>query len=91
LLGLGGYAFAKLTEEEEIKAILGVPQRFRNIGRLNEYRLQHIINKCRKEYTGWPVSKMLRLLKKENIESRSCNNSIAPYCNFNNTRSECPL
>ena len=28
LLGLGGYAFAKLTEEGEIKASLGVPQIF---------------------------------------------------------------
>ena len=26
LLGSGGYAFAKLTEQEEIKASLGVPQ-----------------------------------------------------------------
>ena len=28
LLGSGGYAFAKLTEEGEIKASLGVPQIF---------------------------------------------------------------
>ena len=28
LLGSGGYAFAKLTEEEEIKASFGVPQIF---------------------------------------------------------------
>jgi hypothetical protein len=28
LLGSGGYAFAKLTEQEEIKASLGVPQIF---------------------------------------------------------------
>jgi hypothetical protein len=35
-LGSGGYAFAKLTEQEEIKASLGVPQIFLgNIGRLN--------------------------------------------------------
>ena len=38
LLGSGGYAFAKLTEQEEIKASLGVPQIFLgNVGRLNEY------------------------------------------------------
>jgi hypothetical protein len=37
LLGSGGYVFAKLTEQEEIKASLGVPQIFLgNIGRLNE-------------------------------------------------------
>lgn len=28
LLGSGGYAFAKLTKQEEIKASLGVPQIF---------------------------------------------------------------
>ena len=38
LLGSGGYAFAKLTEQEEVKASLGVPQIFLgNVGRLNEY------------------------------------------------------
>ena len=37
LLGSGGYAFAKLTEEEEMKVSLGVPHLFLgNIGRLNE-------------------------------------------------------
>ena len=39
LLGSGGYAYAKLTEQEEIKASLGVPQIFLgNVGRLNEDR-----------------------------------------------------
>ena len=39
LLGSGGYAFAKLTEQEELKASLGVPQIFLgNIERLNEDR-----------------------------------------------------
>jgi hypothetical protein len=39
LLGSGGYVFAKLTEQEEIKASLGVPQIFLgNIGRLDEAR-----------------------------------------------------
>ena len=37
LLDSGGYAFAKLTEQEKIKASLGVPQIFLgNVGRLNE-------------------------------------------------------
>jgi len=44
LLGSGGYAFAKLTEQEEIKASLGVPQIFLgNIGRLNEDRFSKYI------------------------------------------------
>ena len=44
LLGSGGYALAKLTEQEEIKASLGVPQIFLgNVGRLNEDRFSNII------------------------------------------------
>jgi hypothetical protein len=40
LLGSGGYAFAKLTEQEEIKAHLGIPQIFLgNIGRLCRHYL----------------------------------------------------
>ena len=50
LLGSGGYAFAKLTEQEEVKAGLGVPQIFLgNIGRLNEARFtRYYCNKCKK-------------------------------------------
>ena len=44
LLGSVGYALAKLTEQEEIKASLGVPQIFLgNVGRLNEDRFSNII------------------------------------------------
>jgi hypothetical protein len=39
LLGSGGHAFAKLTEQEETKASLGVPQIFlSNVWRLSEDR-----------------------------------------------------
>ena len=39
LLGSGGYVYAKLTEQEEIKANLGVPHLFLgNVGRLSEER-----------------------------------------------------
>jgi hypothetical protein len=44
LLGSGGYAFAKLTEQEELKANLGVPQIFlSNVGRLMKIDLQNTI------------------------------------------------
>ena len=81
LLGSGGYAFAKLTEQEEIKASLGVPHIFLgNIGRLNEDRFtRYYCNKCRKEHTGCPLInyenpsekqvKVLFLLKKENTDA----------------------
>ena len=55
LLCSGGYAFAKLTEEqEEIKASLGVPQIFLgNVGRLNEDRFsKYYCNRCGKDYPG---------------------------------------
>src|SRR5919202_4574700 len=57
LMGSGGYALAKLTEHEEIKASLGVPQIFLgNVGRLNEDRFsRYFCNKCQKEYTGSPL------------------------------------
>lgn len=57
LLGSGGYALAKLTEQEEIKARLGIPQIFLgNAGRLNEDRFtKYYCNKCQKEYAGSPV------------------------------------
>jgi hypothetical protein len=44
LLGSGGYTFAKLTEQEEIKASLGVSQIFLgNVGRLNEDRFFKVL------------------------------------------------
>ena len=57
LLGSGGYAFAKLTEQEEIKASLGVPHIFLgNVGRLNEDRfLRYFCKKCGKEHLGSPL------------------------------------
>lgn len=40
LLGSGDYVLAKLTEQEELRANLGVPQIFlANVKRLNEDRL----------------------------------------------------
>ena len=60
LLGSGGYAFAKLTEQEEIKASLGVPQIFLgNVGRVSEDRfLRYFCNKCQKEYSGYTIIKL---------------------------------
>jgi hypothetical protein len=96
LLGSGGYAFAKLTEQEEIKASLGVPQIFLgNIGRLNETRFsRYYCNKCEKEYTGCPVityenpnerfSENVILIEEGEYRCRSCKNLIALYRKFNN-------
>jgi hypothetical protein len=98
LLGSGGYAFAfaKLTEQEEIKASLGVPQIFLgNIGRLNEARFtRYYCNKCKKEYTGCPaityenpnekLGENVTLIEEGEYRCKVCNNLIALYRKFNN-------
>ena len=96
LLGSGGYVFAKLTEQEEIKASLRVPQIFLgNIGRLDEARFtRYYCNKCKKEHTGCPVityenpneklSESVILIEEGEYRCRSCNNLIALYRKFNN-------
>ena len=95
LLGSGGYAFAKLTEQEELKASLGVPQIFlSNVGRLNEDRFtKYYCNKCAKEYSGSPsityenpneeVGQGIILIEKGEYSCRICNNVIALYRKFN--------
>jgi hypothetical protein len=95
LLGSGGYAFAKLTEQEEIKASLGVPQIFlSNLGRLNEDRFtKYYCNKCAKEYPGSPsityenpneeVGQRIILVEKGEYSCKTCNNIIALYRKFN--------
>jgi DNA-directed RNA polymerase subunit RPC12/RpoP len=94
LLGSGGYAIAKLTEDEEIKANLGVPHLFlANIGRLAEDRfLRYYCNKCGKEHDGWPlltyevpneeVAENVILIEKGEYKCRNCNNTIAQYRKF---------
>ena len=97
LLGSGGYAFAKLTEKEEIKASLGVPQIFLgNIGRLNENRFtRYYCNKCENEYNGCPtisyenpdekLGENITLIEEGEYRCRECNNLIALYRKFSNT------
>jgi hypothetical protein len=95
LLGSGGYAFAKLTEQEELRASLGVPHLFLgNIGRLNEDRFsKYCCNKCGKEYPGSPaisyenpndqLGEGVILIEKGEYQCKTCNNVIAHYRKFN--------
>ncbi|HET6800757.1 MAG TPA: hypothetical protein VFH25_09365 [Nitrososphaeraceae archaeon] len=95
LLGSGGYAFAKLTEQEEIKASLGVPRIFLgNIGRLNEDRFsKYYCKRCEKEYAGSLVisyespneelGEGIILIEKGEYRCRICNNQIVLYRKFN--------
>jgi DNA-directed RNA polymerase subunit RPC12/RpoP len=95
LLGSGGYAFARITEEEEIKANLGIPQIFlANLGRLSEERfLKYHCNACGKEYDGSPAIKFetpneelgqgVILVEKGEYKCKNCDNIIALYRKFN--------
>ena len=94
LLGSGGYAIAKLTEDEEMKANLGVPHLFLgNVGRLAEDRfLRYYCNKCGKGHDGWPlliyevpneeIAENVILVEKGEYKCRDCNNTIALYRKF---------
>jgi hypothetical protein len=94
LLGSGGYAIAKLTEDEEMKANLGVPHLFLgNVGRLAEDRfLRYYCNKCGKGHDGWPlliyevpnekIAENVILVEKGEYKCRDCNNTIAQYHKF---------
>ena len=94
LLGSGGYAIAKLTEDEEMKANLGVPHLFLgNVGRLAEDRfLRYYCNKCEKEHDGWPlliyevpneeIAENVILVERGEYKCRDCNNTIAQYRRF---------
>lgn len=86
---------AKLTEQEELRASLGVPQIFlANIDRLNEDRFsRYFCNKCDREYTGCPkivyenpneeLGEGIILIEKGEYRCKICNNIIAIYCKFN--------
>jgi hypothetical protein len=94
LLGSGGYAIAKLTEDEEMKANLGVPHLFLgNVGRLAEDRfLRYYCNKCGKGHEGCPllvyevpnekIAENVILVEKGEYKCRDCNNTIAQYRKF---------
>ncbi len=95
LLGSGGYVLAKLTEQEELRASLGVPQIFlANIERLNEDRFtRYFCKKCSREYHGCPnitytnpneeLGNGIILIEKGEYQCKICNNIIAIYRKFN--------
>ena len=94
-MGSGGYVFAKLTEQEELRASLGVPQIFlANVGRLDEDRFsRYFCKKCGKEYPGSPLiiyrnpneklGEGVILIEKGDYKCRICDNTISLYRKFN--------
>ena len=94
LRGSGGYAIARVTDEEQKKGNLGGPELFlAGIGRLDEDRfVKHYCNKCEKAYEGTPalvfenpneeLGEGVTLIEKGEYKCKTCNSTIAQYRKF---------
>jgi len=94
LRGSGGYAIARVTDEEQKKGNLGGPELFlAGIGRLDEDRfVKHYCNKCEKAYEGTPalvfenpneeLGEGVTLIEKGEYKCKTCNATIAQYRKF---------
>src|SRR5687768_7079571 len=94
LRGSGGYAIAKITDEEQKKGNLGGPELFlAGIGRLAEDRFsKYHCNKCEKDYEGSPsiiyenpneeVGEGVTLVEKGEYKCKTCSSTIAQYRKF---------
>lgn len=94
LRGSGGYALARVTDEEQKKGNLGGPELFlAGIGRLDEDRFsKYYCNKCEKEYEGAPaiqyenpneeLGEGVTLVEKGEYKCKTCSSTIAQYRKF---------
>src|SRR5688500_9439776 len=94
LRGSGGYAIARITDEEQKKGNLGGPELFlAGIGRLDEDRfVKYHCNKCEKEYDGAPaihyenpneeLGEGVTLIEKGEYKCKTCSSTIAQYRKF---------
>jgi sporulation protein YlmC with PRC-barrel domain len=94
LRGSGGYAIARITDEEQKKGNLGGPELFlAGIGRLDEDRfVKYRCNKCEKEYDGAPavhyenpneeLGEGVTLIEKGEYKCKTCSSTIAQYRKF---------
>jgi sporulation protein YlmC with PRC-barrel domain len=100
LRGSGGYAIAKVSDDEQKKANLGGPELFlAGIGRLEDNRFKkYYCNKCEKEYEGGPniefenpnedLGENIILIEKGEYKCKSCDYVIAQYRKFNESNNE---
>lgn len=100
LRGSGGYAIAKVNDQEQKKANLGGPELFlAGIGRLDEKRfVKYYCNRCEKEYKGEPkiqfenpnedLGENVILIEKGEYRCKSCDYVIAQYRKFNEGKDE---
>ncbi|MCI0560258.1 MAG: hypothetical protein MN733_17365, partial [Nitrososphaera sp.] len=94
LRGSGGYAVARINDEEQKKGNLGGPELFlAGIGRLEEERfVKYHCNKCEKDYEGSPsivydnpneeLGEGVTLVEKGEYKCRTCDATIAQYRKF---------
>jgi sporulation protein YlmC with PRC-barrel domain len=94
LRGSGGYAIAKVTDEEQKKGNLGGPELFlAGVGRLEEDRfVKYFCNRCEKDYVGSPgiiyenpneeLGEGVTLIEKGEYKCKTCNSTIAQYRKF---------
>ena len=94
LRGSGGYAIARITDQEQKKGNLGGPELFlAGIGRLDEDRfVKYYCNKCEKQYEGSPaivfenpneeLGEGVTLIEKGEYKCKTCNATIAQYRKF---------
>jgi len=94
LRGSGGYAIARVTDQEQKKGNLGGPELFlAGIGRLEEDRfVKYYCNKCEKQYEGSPalvfenpneeLGEGVTLIEKGEYKCKTCNATIAQYRKF---------
>jgi len=94
LRGSGGYAIARINDEEQKKGNLGGPELFlAGVGRLDDDRfVKYYCNKCEKEYDGAPaveyenpneeLGEGVTLLEKGQYKCKMCSSTIAQYRKF---------
>jgi sporulation protein YlmC with PRC-barrel domain len=95
LRGSGGYAIAKVSDDEQKMANLGGPELFlAGIGRLDTDRfVKYFCNKCERDFEGAPtlsyenpnedLGEGVTLVEKGEYKCRACNATIAQYRKFN--------
>ena len=100
LRGSGGYAIAKVSDDEQKKANLGGPELFlAGIGKLDKERFKkYYCNKCEKEYQGAPnlefenpnedLGENIILKEKGEYKCKTCDYIIAQYRKFDESKKE---
>ncbi len=98
LRGSGGYAIAKVSDDEQKKANLGGPELFlAGIGKLDIDRFKkYYCNKCEKEYQGAPnlefenpnedLGENIILKEKGEYKCKNCDYIIAQYRKFDESK-----